>query len=150
MEGRRNCHLLVHAVAAGCLAVVLFLAPIAQAEPKAEKSFTAVVTDVQGIDTEIRLLIFYWEEKISETAFVPHELRYLPVKRGSTTNNISFDRIKHVETKPAGSEGVTVVVTLVNGKTGECVMAIPGSYRGESDFGQADVQVESVAKMAIK
>ena len=45
---------------------------------------------------------------------------------------------------------MTVVVTLVNGKTGECVMAIPGSYRGESDFGQADVQVKSVAKMVIK
>lgn len=121
-----------------------------RAEPKAEKTFTAVVTDAQGVDTEIRNLIFYWEEKVSETAFVPHELRYLPVKRGSTTNNIPFDKIKQVETKPAGSEGITVLVTLANGKTGEFVLTIPGSFRGESDFGQADVAAKSVAKVVIK
>lgn len=121
-----------------------------RAEPKAEKTFTAVVTDAQGVDTEIRNLIFYWEEKVSETAFVPHELRHLPVKRGSTTNNIPFDKIKQVEAKPAGSEGITVLVTLANGKTGEFVLTIPGSFRGESDFGQADVPAKSVAKVVIK
>ncbi|NOS81682.1 MAG: hypothetical protein E8D50_12175 [Nitrospira sp.] len=121
-----------------------------RAEPKAEKTFVAVVTDAQGVDTEIRNLIFYWEEKVSETAFVPHELRHLPVKRGSTTNNIPFDKIKQVETKPAGSEGITVLVTLANGKTGEFVLTIPGSFRGESDFGQADVQAKSVAKVVLK
>jgi hypothetical protein len=120
------------------------------AEPKAEKAFTAVVTDAQGVDTEIRNLIFYWEEKVSETAFVPHELRHLPVKRGSTTNNIPFDKIKQVETKPAGSDGITMLVTLVNGKTGEFVLTMPGSFRGESDFGQADVPAKSVAKVVIK
>lgn len=123
---------------------------VASAQAKTEKMFTAVVTDAQGVDTEIRNLIFYWEEKVSETAFVPHELRYLPVKRGSTTNNIPFDKIKQLETKPAGSEGVTVLVTLANGKTGEFVLTIPGSFRGESDFGQADVPAKSVAKVVIK
>ena len=121
-----------------------------RAEPKAEKTFTAVVTDAQGVDTEIRNLIFYWEEKVSETAFVPHELRHLPVKRGSTTNNIPFDKIKQVETKPSGSEGITVLITLANGKTGEFVLTIPGSFRGESDFGQADVPAKAVAKVVIK
>ena len=105
-----------------------------RAEPKADKTFTAVVTGAQGVDTEIRSLIFYWEEKVSE----------------STTNNIPFDKIKQVETKPAGSEGVTVLVTLANGKTGEFVLTIPGSFRGESDFGQADVPAKSVAKVVIK
>jgi len=32
-----------------------------RAEPKAERTFAAVVTDAQGVDTEIRNLIFYWE-----------------------------------------------------------------------------------------
>lgn len=132
------------------LSSLMVLTGETRAEPKAEKTFTAVVTDAQGVDTEIRNLIFYWEEKVSETAFVPHELRYLPVKRGSTTNNIPFDKIKQVETKPAGSEGVTVLVTLANGKTGEFVLTIPGSFRGESDFGQADVPAKSVAKVVIK
>jgi len=121
-----------------------------RAEPKAEKTFTAVVTDAQGVDTEIRNLIFYWEEKVSETAFVPHELRHLLVKRGSTTNNIPFDKIRQVETKQAGSEGITMLVTLANGKTGEFVLTIPGSFRGESDFGQAEVPAKSVAKVVIK
>lgn len=138
------------ALVAGCVAVGLLLTPMAQAEPKSEKAFTAVVTDAQGVDTEIRNLIFYWEEKVSETAFVPHELRHLPVKRGSTTNNIPFDKIKQLETKPASSEGIAVLVTLANGKTGEFVLTIPGSFRGESDFGQADVPAKSVAKVVIK
>jgi hypothetical protein len=140
----------MHAIVAGWVVVGLLLTPMAQAEPKAEKAFTAVVTDTQGVDTEIRNLIFYWEERVSETAFVPHELRHLPVKRGSTTNNIPFDKIKQVEIKPAGSEGGTVLVTLANGKTGEFVLTIPGSFRGESDFGQADVPAKSVAKMVMK
>ena len=121
-----------------------------RAQAKVDKTFTAVVTDAQGVDTEIRNLIFYWEEKISETAFVPHELRHLPVKRGSTTNNIPFDKIKQVEIKPAGSEGITLLVTLANGKTSEFVLTMPGSFRGESDFGQADVPAKSVAKVVIK
>lgn len=149
-EGRMAHRLLSHAVVVGCVAAGLLLTPMAQAEPKAEKTFTAVVTDAQGVDTEIRNLIFYWEEKVSETAFVPHELRHLPVKRGSTTNNIPFDKIKQVETKLAGSEGITMLVTLVNGKTGEFVLTMSGSFRGESDFGQADVPAKSVAKVVIK
>lgn len=149
-EGRGEYRLLMHVVVAGCVVVGLRFTPMAQAEPKAEKTFTAVVTDAEGVDTEIRNLIFDWEEKVSETAFVPHELRHLPVKRGSTTHNIPFDKIKHIETKQAGSEGITVLVTLANGKTGEFVLTIPGSFRGESDFGQADVQAKSVAKMVVK
>ena len=39
---------------------------------------------------------------------------------------------------------------LLSGKTGEFVLTIPGSFRGESDFGQADAPVKSVAKMVIK
>ena len=82
----------------------------ARAEPKAEKVFAAVITDAQGIETEIKNVVFYWEEKVNETSFVPHELRHLPVKRGNTTNNIPFDKINQVGAKPSGSEGITVLV----------------------------------------
>lgn len=131
-------------------AVTLWGSSGSMAEPKTDKVFSAIITDAQGIETEIKNVVFYWEEKLSETSFVPHELRHLPVKRGSATNNIPFDRIKQVEAKQAGNEGVTMAVTLVNGKSGEFVLTIPGSFRGESDFGQADVPVKSVNKVAFK
>jgi hypothetical protein len=134
----------------GILTFGFFNAQIVHAESKTEKTFSVVITDAQGVETDIKNVVFYWEEKLSETAFVPHELRHLPVKRGSTTNNIPFDKIKQIEAKQAGSEGVTVVVTLVNGKTGEFVLTIPGSFRGESDFGQADVPMKSVNKVIFK
>lgn len=135
---------------AGLLSAGRFGIPIAHAEQKAEKAFAAVISDAQGVETDIKNVVFYWEEKLSETSFVPHELRHLPVKRGSATNHIPFERIKQIEAKQAGSEGVTVVVTLANGKTGEFVLTIPGSFRGESDFGQADVPVKSVGKVVFK
>jgi len=120
------------------------------AQSKPDKSFTAIVTDDQGVETEIRNVVFYWEEKLSETAFVPHELRHLPVKRGSTFNNIPFDKIRQVEIKLSGPEGVNVVVTLANGKTGEFTVTTFGSFRGDSDFGQVDVSVIAVSKVVIK
>jgi hypothetical protein len=138
------------AIVAMMFAISLMITAPAQSESKAEKVFAAVITDTEGIETEVKNVVFYWEEKLSETSFVPHELRHLPVKRGSVTNNIPFDRIKQVEAKPSGNEGVTVVVMLANGKTGEFVLTIPGSFRGESDFGQADVPVKAVKKVVFK
>jgi hypothetical protein len=38
----------------------------------------------------------------------------------------------------------------MKGKTGEFVLTISGSFRGESDFGQADVPTKSVAKVVLK
>lgn len=150
MDGRVLAQRLVRAVAVGGAVICALFASDTQAQTKAEKTFAAMVTDAQGVETDIRNLIFYWEEKVSETAFVPHELRYLPVKRGSTTNNIPFEKIKQIEAKPAGGEGITVTVTLANGKTGEFVLTVQGSFRGESDFGQADVPAKSVSKVVLK
>ncbi len=42
----------------------------ARAEPKAEKVFAAVITDAQGIETEIENVVFYWQEKVNGTSFV--------------------------------------------------------------------------------
>jgi hypothetical protein len=125
----------------------------ALAEQKGEKSFTAIVTDAQGVETEIKNAVFYWEEKLSETAFVPHELRHLPVKRGSSTINVRFDQIKQIEHKlgtNSDADGSMLVLTLHNGKTGEFSLATPGSFRGESDFGQTDVPVRSISKVVFK
>jgi len=133
------------------LALMMTIFPmIALAQAKVERAITAVVTDNQGVETELKNVVFYWEEKVSETAFVPHELHHLPVKRGSTFNNIPFDKIKHLDIKLSGTEGVNVVVTLVNGKNGEFTVTTSGSFRGDSDFGQADVPVKAVSKVVMK
>lgn len=121
------------------------------AQTKAERTFTAVATDNQAVETEVRNIIFYWEEKVSETAFVPHELRHIPVKRGTATVNVKFDTIKQIEAKPHGDKGLPfLTITLTNGKSAEFVAAMAGSFRGESDFGQVDLPVSSVSKVVFK
>ena len=40
----------------------------AVAQAKGEKTFNALITDTQGIDTEVKNVLFYWEEKISEVS----------------------------------------------------------------------------------
>ena len=125
--------------------------PAMAAEAKAEKMFDATLTDTQNVETSVKNLVFYWEEKVSDTAFVPHDVRYLPVKRGSATVHVKFDTMKQIEVK-AGASGSppTVTVTLANGKTGEFVLAIVGSFRGESDFGAVDVPAAGVSKVVLK
>ena len=131
--------------------VLLVVTPLTvSAQPKSDKAFTALVTDNQGIETEIKNVVFYWEERLSDTAFVPHELRHLPVKRGNTQNNIPFDKIKQLDMKPIGNDALNVSVTLANGKTGEFTLSMAGSFRGESDFGQADVPAKAVSKVVMK
>ncbi|HNP61744.1 MAG TPA: hypothetical protein PKM72_12945, partial [Nitrospirales bacterium] len=57
-------------------------APVAWSASESGESFRAVATDTEGLQTEMDNIIFYYEEKVSETSFIPHELRELPVKRG--------------------------------------------------------------------
>ncbi|MBX3341877.1 MAG: hypothetical protein KF711_09825 [Nitrospira sp.] len=124
---------------------------VSAADTKAEKAFTIAVTDAQGVETELKNGIFYWEEKMSETSFVPHELRHLPSKRGTATVNIKFDQIKQIELKPgADKTAPAMTVTLANGKSGEFVPAVSGSFKGESDFGQVEVPIGSLAKVVFK
>jgi hypothetical protein len=121
------------------------------AEPKADRQFLAIVADSQGVETELKNVIFYWEEKVSETSFVPHELRHFPVKRGTSTVNIKFDTIKQVDVKSSdGKTAPAITITLTNGKTGEFVPAVNGSLRGESDFGQVEVPIQSISKITFK
>jgi hypothetical protein len=121
------------------------------AADKAEKTYQLVVTDQQGVETELKNGIFYWEEKMSETSFVPHELRHLPAKRGTATVNIKFDQIKQIELKPGAEKAPPLMtVTLANGKNGEFVPAVQGSFKGESDFGQVEVPIDSISKVVFK
>lgn len=125
--------------------------PSLAADGKGERAFVGLVTDAQGVETEIKNLVFYWEEKLSETSFVPHELKHVPAKRGTTTVNIKFETIKQIEIKSsADNTSPALTVTLSNGKTGEFVAAVSGSFKGESDFGPVEVPVSSASKVVLK
>jgi hypothetical protein len=118
---------------------------------KTEKHFTALVTDAQGVETELKNIQFYWEEKVSETAFVPHELKQVPVKRGSATVNVKFDTIKQIDVRPASDKGLPMFnITLSNGKTGEFALAINGSFKGDSDFGEVELPANGLKKIVFK
>jgi hypothetical protein len=123
----------------------------AYAQQNGEKSFHAVATDSKGVETDLKNVLFYWEEKVSETAFIPHELKHLPVKRGTATVNIKFDGIKHIDVKPGGDKAPPLLhITLSNGKTGEFPLAINGNFKGDSDFGAVEVPVHDLKKLEFK
>lgn len=146
---RLNCLLAVM----GCLAVGVFtIAGAAWAQAKGgEKTFQATVTDADGKDHDIKDVIFYWEEKVSETAFVPHELRHLPVKSGSATVNVKFDAIKQVDIKPGADKALpTVSITLTNGKSKDFNLAIAGSIKGQDEFGEIELPAAGLKRMVIK
>lgn len=128
------------------------ISPAVWAQPKSEKTFQATLTDAQGVETEVKNVIFYWEEKISETAFVPHELKQIPVKRGTTTVNVKFNTIKVIDVKPGPDAKAlpTLMVTLTNGKTGEFALAIDGKFKGDSDFGEVELPASGLKKIAFK
>jgi hypothetical protein len=137
------------------LAIGLYLCPIvvldSASAQKPEKTFSATVTDAQGVETEVKNIQFYWEEKVSETAFVPHELKQVPVKRGTATVNVKFDTIKQIDVKPSPDKGLPVFsITLANGKTGEFALAINGSFKGESDFGEVELPASGLKKVVFK
>ncbi|MEP6888626.1 MAG: hypothetical protein ABI945_09950 [Nitrospirales bacterium] len=136
---------------AGVIATVLLFATQAVAQGKGEKTFNALITDTQGVESEVKNVSFYWEETISETAFVPHELRQLPVKRGTATVQVKFDTIKQIEVKQGAEKTLpTFAITLTNGKSGEFTAALVGTFRGESDFGQTEIPISTITKIIFK
>jgi hypothetical protein len=102
------------------------------------------------MQTDLKNVVFYWEEKVSETSFIPHELKHLPVKRGTATVNIKFDGVKQIEVTTAEKTPPTLHITLTNGKTGDFPLAIDGSFKGDSDFGQVDLPVHGLKKLEFK
>ena len=120
------------------------------AQPKTEKHFNAVATDTKGVETELKNVLYYWEEKVNETSFVPHELRYVPVKKGTATVNVKFETIKQIDVKPSQDTNPILTITLASGKTGEFQLAIPGTFKGESDFGDVEIQPSNLKKLTFK
>ncbi len=149
-------HSMIQRVSAWCrvlcvIAVLSVIGSAAWAQTKTEKVFHVVAVDAKGVETDVKNLTFYWEEKISETAFVPHDLREVPVKRGTTTVKIKFDSIKQIDLKPSGSGAPPqVTITLHDGKTGEFLLAIAGSFKGQSDFGEVELPAAELKKLTFK
>ncbi|MCC2641489.1 MAG: uncharacterized protein K0S45_1902 [Nitrospira sp.] len=130
---------------------VWMVAGTAFAQPKGDKAFHAIATDTKGVETEVHGVIFYWEEKVSETAFVPHELKEVPVKRGTATVKIKFEAIKTVDLKPSGNGALPAVsITLNDGKTGEFTLAMAGSFKGQSDFGEVELPASELKRIAFR
>ncbi|MCA9423043.1 MAG: hypothetical protein KC592_18635, partial [Nitrospira sp.] len=120
--------------------LLCFAAPEVWSASESGESFRGVATDTQGLQTEMENIIFYYEEKVSETSFIPHELRELPVKRGTSTVKIKFFSIKEIDLKASDKESPPVAnVTLKDGKTGEFQLAIAGSFKGQSAFGEVEL-----------
>jgi hypothetical protein len=117
-----------------------------------DRIFSAVVTDSGGIESEVKNVLFYWEEKVSETAFVPHELRDVPVKKGAATIKVRFDQIKQIDIKPAPDSGTSpiLVISLTSGQTGEFSLAINGSFKGLSDFGETEFPATGLRRIVFK
>jgi hypothetical protein len=139
------------AVFVSALGMLCLLAGPALAQHKGEKTFHAVAIDAKSVETDVKNVIFYYEEKISETAFVPHEMRELPVKRGTATVKIKFDGIKHIDLKSSGSSAPpNVTITLNDGKTGDFVLAIQGSFKGQSEFGEVELPAAELKKLTFK
>ena len=138
----------------GVLSVISVLSVIgtaAWAQTKSEKVFYAVAVDAKGVEIEVKNMTFYWEEKISETAFVPHELREVPVKRGTATVKIKFDSIKQIDLKASGNGAPpNVTITVNDGKTGDFVLAIAGNFKGQSDFGEVELAAAELKKLTFK
>lgn len=82
---------------------------------------------------------------------MPHEIKYVPVKRGNATVNVKFDGIKMIEVKPAEGNSLSpLIISLANGNSGEFILALPGSFRSQSDFGETELPAMAIRKIAFK
>ena len=134
------------------LGVLLLLSDSARAQET--EHFTALVTDSQEVKTEMKHMRLYWEEKVSETSFVPHEVTHVPVKRGAATVTIPFKKIHKIDVKPDGASPAkalsVLVIALRDGKTGEFPLALEASLIGMSDFGEIRVALKDLRTVVFK
>ena len=113
------------------------------------QKFNATVIDTKGEKNHMQNLRFYWEEELNDTSFVPHELRYVPVKKGVSTIQVQFANIKEIHISSNGKEP-ELTIHLNNGKTGKFPLSIAGSFRGESDFGEMDIPPSGIKSIILK
>lgn len=135
-------------LSAVALAVTLVLPGGALAQTN---TFTAKTTDADGIEMSISNARLYWEEKIDETTFVPHEITHVPVKHGAATINVKFQQIARIQVKPdhpaKGRQALTI--KLLNGKSGEFPLAKEVTLIGHSDFGEIRLPMESLRALTF-
>lgn len=144
-------HSVFQVTAAAIVTLLVGTAGPVSAQQNGDKPFHALVTDAKDTQTDLKNVVFYWEEKVSETSFIPHELKHLPVKRGTATVNIKFDGVKQIDVTPgADKTPPSLHITLTNGKMGDFPLAIEGSFKGDSDFGQVDLPVQGLKKLEFK
>lgn len=125
--------------------------PALAQEKTPKQTFRAHVVDAEGMETDVTNFRFYYEEEISETAFVPHELTYVPVKRGAATVNVKFDKISQIEVVSDLETGKPLLmISLDNGQTGKFPLARNGKFKGESDFGEIELSVGGIKKIVFK
>lgn len=114
-------------------------------------AFTAQTTDAEGIEMSVSNARLYWEEKIDETTFVPHEIRHVPVKHGAATINVKFQQIAKIMVRPdhpaKGRQALTI--KLLNGKSGEFPLAKEVTLIGQSDFGEIRIPMKSLRAMTF-
>ncbi len=120
------------------------------ADDKGQQTFNARVTDVEGVESTIENAKIYWEEKLDETSFVPHEIRHVPVKRGKATVKIKFQNIKRIDVAPGSTATPMLTITLTNGKSGEFPVAREVSLIGMSDFGDMKVPLTELKRIEFE
>lgn len=129
-------------------AVTLLLPAVAPAQ---NNTFTAKTTDAEGIEMSVSNARLYWEEKIDETTFVPHEITHVPVKHGAATINVKFQQIAKIQVKPdhpaKGRQALTI--KLLNGKSGEFPLAKEVTLIGHSDFGEIRLPMKNLRSLTF-
>ena len=136
----------------GVLGLLMLLSPaVVQGADQANQTFEATLTDAEGLETDVTNLVFYWEEQLSETQLALHELKHIPAKRGAVPIKINFDRIGQIEFKPGSTTDRPVLsITLKSGKAGEFTLEIPGSFKGQTEFGDMIAAPTQLTKIVFK
>ena len=99
-------------------------------KPKGDKVFQAVATDAKGVETEVRRHLLLGR-KISETSFVPHELkRSARSTRNRDRSRLSSDVIKTIDVKPSGMDAARCVHYVERRKSGRVYLAKPEALSG--------------------
>ena len=115
------------------------------------RTFTAKTTDAEGIQMSVSNARLYWEEKIDETTFVPHEITHVPVKHGAATINVKFQQIAKIQVKPdhpaKGRQALTI--KLLNGNSGEFPLAKEVTLIGQSDFGEIRIPMKNLRSLTF-
>ena len=135
-----------------CFALLLALTILFPTYALAQnETFTAKTTDAEGIEMSISNARLYWEEKIDETTFVPHEITHVPVKHGAATINVKFQQIAKIQVKPdhpaKGRQALTI--KLLNGKSGEFPLAKEVTLIGQSDFGEIRIPMKGLRSLTF-